>query len=47
MHENCNCLNVAIPSMDVSIENDDLESMCLHCECKYEIRSTNTMKVRV
>merc|ERR1712032_1049178 len=43
-HENCNCLNVAIPSANATIAKEDLESFCLHCECRYEIRSTNTMK---
>lgn len=37
-----NCLHVVDP---MPVPGNDVEAYCLLCECKYEERSTNTIKV--
>lgn len=37
-----NCLHVVQP---MPVPGHDVEAYCLLCECKYEERSTNTIKV--
>lgn len=37
-----NCLHVVEP---MPVPGHDVEAYCLLCECKYEERSTNTIKV--
>lgn len=38
-----NCLHVVDP---MPVEGKDVEAYCLRCECKYEERSSGTIKVR-
>jgi len=37
-----NCLHVVVP---MPVEGKDVEAYCLRCECKYEERSSGTIKV--
>lgn len=37
-----NCLHIVDP---MPVSGNDVEAYCLLCECKYEERSTNTIKV--
>lgn len=37
-----NCLHVVVP---MPVPGNDVEAYCLLCECKYEERSTNTIRV--
>ena len=37
-----NCLHVVEP---MPVDGKDVEAYCLHCECKYEERSSGTIKV--
>nr|XP_014429058.1 LOW QUALITY PROTEIN: transmembrane protein 9-like [Pelodiscus sinensis] len=39
--KDCNCLHVVEP---MSVPGNDVEAYCLLCECKYEERSTTTIK---
>lgn len=38
-----NCLHVVEP---MPVDGKDVEAYCLRCECKYEERSSGTIKVR-
>lgn len=38
-----NCLHVVEP---MPVGGNDVEAYCLRCECKYEERSSGTIKVR-
>ncbi|XP_014126384.2 proton-transporting V-type ATPase complex assembly regulator TMEM9 isoform X1 [Zonotrichia albicollis] len=40
--KDCNCLHVVEP---MPVPGNDVEAYCLLCECKYEERSTTTIKV--
>ncbi|KAK3562420.1 hypothetical protein QTP86_033655 [Hemibagrus guttatus] len=40
--KDCNCLHVVEP---MPVEGKDVEAYCLRCECKYEERSSGTIKV--
>ncbi|KAK2526442.1 hypothetical protein Q9233_008212 [Columba guinea] len=40
--KDCNCLHVVEP---MPVPGSDVEAYCLLCECKYEERSTTTIKV--
>ncbi|XP_044303898.1 proton-transporting V-type ATPase complex assembly regulator TMEM9 [Varanus komodoensis] len=40
--KDCNCLHVVDP---MPVPGHDVEAYCLLCECKYEERSTTTIKV--
>ncbi|XP_068930641.1 proton-transporting V-type ATPase complex assembly regulator TMEM9 isoform X2 [Petaurus breviceps papuanus] len=40
--KDCNCLHVVEP---MPVPGHDVEAYCLLCECKYEERSTTTIKV--
>ncbi|KAJ8017062.1 hypothetical protein DPEC_G00013870 [Dallia pectoralis] len=40
--KDCNCLHVVYP---MPVPGHDVEAYCLLCECKYEERSSNTIKV--
>uniref|UniRef100_A0A2K5IRX7 TMEM9 domain family member B n=1 Tax=Colobus angolensis palliatus TaxID=336983 RepID=A0A2K5IRX7_COLAP len=40
----CDCLHVVEP---VSVQGPDVEAYCLLCECKYEERSSVTIKVTI
>uniref|UniRef100_A0A3Q3JZY7 Transmembrane protein 9 n=1 Tax=Monopterus albus TaxID=43700 RepID=A0A3Q3JZY7_MONAL len=42
--KDCNCLHVVAP---LPVPVHDAEAYCLLCECKYEERSSNTIKVTV
>ncbi|XP_030329449.1 transmembrane protein 9 isoform X1 [Strigops habroptila] len=42
--KDCNCLHVVEP---MPVPGNDVEAYCLLCECKYEERSTTTIKVIV
>ncbi|KAM9785534.1 proton-transporting V-type ATPase complex assembly regulator TMEM9 [Neosynchiropus ocellatus] len=42
--KDCNCLHVVEP---MPVPGIDVEAYCLLCECKYEERSTNTIKVTI
>uniref|UniRef100_A0A3Q4AV93 Uncharacterized protein n=1 Tax=Mola mola TaxID=94237 RepID=A0A3Q4AV93_MOLML len=42
--KDCNCLHVVEP---MPVPGGDVEAYCLLCECKYEERSTNTIKVTI
>ncbi|XP_062854465.1 transmembrane protein 9 [Trichomycterus rosablanca] len=42
--KDCNCLHVVEP---MPVPGHDVEAYCLHCECKYEERSSNTIKVTI
>ncbi|TRZ01748.1 hypothetical protein DNTS_008551 [Danionella cerebrum] len=39
--KDCNCLHVVEP---MPVEGKDVEAYCLRCECKYEERSSGTIK---
>ncbi|XP_037741060.2 proton-transporting V-type ATPase complex assembly regulator TMEM9 isoform X2 [Chelonia mydas] len=40
--KDCNCLHVVEP---MPVPGNDVEAYCLLCECKYEERSTTTIKI--
>uniref|UniRef100_A0A4W3I5E9 Transmembrane protein 9 n=1 Tax=Callorhinchus milii TaxID=7868 RepID=A0A4W3I5E9_CALMI len=42
--KDCNCLHVVEP---MPVPGRDVEAYCLLCECKYEERSTTTIKVTI
>ncbi|XP_020490021.2 transmembrane protein 9 [Labrus bergylta] len=42
--KDCNCLHVVEP---MPVPGHDVEAYCLLCECKYEERSSNTIKVTI
>ncbi|XP_040318269.1 proton-transporting V-type ATPase complex assembly regulator TMEM9 isoform X3 [Herpailurus yagouaroundi] len=42
--KDCNCLHVVEP---MPVPGHDVEAYCLLCECKYEERSTTTIKVTI
>ncbi|XP_038676906.1 transmembrane protein 9 isoform X1 [Scyliorhinus canicula] len=42
--KDCNCLHVVDP---MPVPGRDVEAYCLLCECKYEERSTTTIKVTI
>ncbi|XP_077452374.1 proton-transporting V-type ATPase complex assembly regulator TMEM9 [Stigmatopora argus] len=42
--KDCNCLHVVDP---MPVPGHDVEAYCLLCECKYEERSSNTIKVTI
>ncbi|XP_056895588.1 transmembrane protein 9 [Takifugu flavidus] len=42
--KDCNCLHVVDP---MPVPGNDVEAYCLLCECKYEERSTNTIRVTI
>ncbi|MCI4380807.1 hypothetical protein PGIGA_G00244180 [Pangasianodon gigas] len=42
--KDCNCLHVVEP---LPVPGHDVEAYCLLCECKYEERSSNTIKVTI
>ncbi|XP_048409228.1 transmembrane protein 9 [Stegostoma tigrinum] len=42
--KDCNCLHVVEP---MPVSDRDVEAYCLLCECKYEERSTTTIKVTI
>lgn len=42
--KDCNCLYIVDP---MPVSGNDVEAYCLLCECKYEERSTNTIKVTI
>ncbi|KFP05161.1 Transmembrane protein 9, partial [Calypte anna] len=42
LQKDCNCLHVVEP---MPVPGNDVEAYCLLCECKYEERSTTTIKV--
>ncbi|XP_076012270.1 transmembrane protein 9B [Genypterus blacodes] len=42
--KDCNCLHVVEP---MPVEGKDVEAYCLLCECKYEERSSGTIKVTI
>uniref|UniRef100_A0AAY5KDH5 Transmembrane protein 9 n=1 Tax=Esox lucius TaxID=8010 RepID=A0AAY5KDH5_ESOLU len=42
--KDCNCLHVVDP---MPVPGHDIEAYCLLCECKYEERSSNTIKVTI
>ncbi|XP_023662467.1 transmembrane protein 9B-like isoform X2 [Paramormyrops kingsleyae] len=42
--KDCNCLHVVKP---MPVEGKDVEAYCLHCECRYEERSSGTIKVTI
>uniref|UniRef100_UPI00358FAE46 proton-transporting V-type ATPase complex assembly regulator TMEM9 isoform X1 n=1 Tax=Myxine glutinosa TaxID=7769 RepID=UPI00358FAE46 len=44
LQKNCDCLHVINP---MPVPEHDVEAYCLLCECKYEERSTVTIKVTV
>lgn len=39
--KDCNCLHVVEP---MPVDGSDVEAYCLRCECKYEERSSDTIK---
>ncbi|XP_033972790.1 transmembrane protein 9B [Trematomus bernacchii] len=42
--KDCNCLHVVEP---MPVDGKDVEAYCLRCECKYEERSSGTIKVTI
>ncbi|XP_063153442.1 proton-transporting V-type ATPase complex assembly regulator TMEM9 [Candoia aspera] len=42
LQKDCNCLHVVDP---MPVPGHDVEAYCLLCECKYEERSTTTIKI--
>ncbi|KAJ3586915.1 hypothetical protein NHX12_013307 [Muraenolepis orangiensis] len=42
--KDCTCLHVVVP---MPVPGHDVEAYCLLCECKYEERSSNTIKVTI
>ncbi|XP_063065700.1 transmembrane protein 9 [Engraulis encrasicolus] len=42
--KDCNCLHIVDP---MPVPGHDVEAYCLLCECKYEERSSNTIKVTI
>ncbi|XP_060788043.1 transmembrane protein 9 isoform X1 [Neoarius graeffei] len=42
--KDCNCLHIVDP---MPVPGHDMEAYCLLCECKYEERSSNTIKVTI
>ncbi|XP_056134994.1 transmembrane protein 9B isoform X2 [Lampris incognitus] len=42
--KDCNCLHVVEP---MPVDGKDVEAYCLRCECKYEERSSGTIKRRL
>ncbi|XP_028652871.1 transmembrane protein 9 isoform X1 [Erpetoichthys calabaricus] len=42
--KDCNCLHVVEP---MPVPGNDVEAYCLLCECKYEERSSTTIKVTI
>ncbi|XP_053481211.1 transmembrane protein 9 [Ictalurus furcatus] len=42
--KDCNCLHIVVP---MPVPGHDVEAYCLLCECKYEERSSNTIKVTI
>uniref|UniRef100_A0A8C9RM86 TMEM9 domain family member B n=1 Tax=Scleropages formosus TaxID=113540 RepID=A0A8C9RM86_SCLFO len=42
--KDCNCLHVVEP---MPVEGKDVEAYCLRCECKYEERSSGTIKLTI
>ncbi|XP_048828206.1 transmembrane protein 9B-like isoform X2 [Brienomyrus brachyistius] len=42
--KDCNCLHVVEP---MPVAGKDVEAYCLRCECKYEERSSGTIKVTI
>lgn len=42
--KDCNCLHVVEP---MPVEGKDVEAYCLRCECKYEERSSGTIKCTI
>ncbi|XP_046897793.1 transmembrane protein 9B isoform X1 [Hypomesus transpacificus] len=42
--KDCNCLHVVEP---MPVDGNDVEAYCLRCECKYEERSSGTIKVTI
>ncbi|KPP63237.1 hypothetical protein Z043_118520 [Scleropages formosus] len=42
--KDCNCLHVVEP---MPVPGHDVEAYCLLCECKFEERSSNTIKVTI
>ncbi|XP_037130114.1 transmembrane protein 9 [Syngnathus acus] len=42
--KDCNCLHIVEP---MPVPGRDVEAYCLLCECKYEERSSNTIKVTI
>ncbi|XP_062396414.1 transmembrane protein 9 isoform X1 [Sardina pilchardus] len=42
--KDCNCLHIVDP---MPVPGHDVEAYCLLCECKYEERSSNTIKITI
>ncbi|KAG7481927.1 transmembrane protein 9B [Solea senegalensis] len=42
--KDCNCLHVVEP---MPVDGNDVEAYCLRCECKYEERSSGTIKFTI